>query len=270
MIITDHHLPRKILTYPYTIINPTQTQCNYPNKKYYVVTVKEFGLFAVAESTGEVKEEEKADTITKEEIANVDTDKIAFSDIENHWAYDNILSAVDMGLFTGVSDTEFAPNKTATRAMFVTVLGRLAGVSTSKTGDNKFTDVKNNDYFYPYVMWAVENGVVSGLSHSKFGSSSNITREQMAVMLYNFAKNQNIELSKIYSGSNFKDTDKISSWAVESVDALARAGILNGRDNGNFDPKGTATRAEIATMFVKFIDAYMPQNEITENTAETE
>lgn len=92
----------------------------------------------------------------------------------------------------------------------------------------------------------------------------------MSVMLYNFAKNQNIELSKIYSGSNFKDTDKISSWAVESVDALARAGILNGRDNGNFDPKGTATRAEIATMFVKFIDTYMPQNEITENTAETE
>lgn len=252
---------------------PTKTELEYTisqDKKYYVVTVKEFGLFAVAESTGEVKEEEKADTITKEEIANVDTDKIAFSDIENHWAYDNILSAVDMGLFTGVSDTEFAPNKTATRAMFVTVLGRLAGVSTSKTGDNKFTDVKNNDYFYPYVMWAVENGVVSGLSHSKFGSSSNITREQMAVMLYNFAKNQNIELSKIYSGSNFKDTDKISSWAVESVDALARAGILNGRDNGNFDPKGTATRAEIATMFVKFIDAYMPQNEITENTAETE
>lgn len=252
---------------------PTKTELEYTisqDKKYYVVTVKEFGLFAVAESTGEVKEEEKADTITKEEIANVDTDKIAFSDIENHWAYDNILSAVNMGLFTGVSDTEFAPNNTATRAMFVTVLGRLAGVGTSKTGDNKFTDVKNNDYFYPYVMWAVENGVVSGLSHSKFGSSSNITREQMSVMLYNFAKNQNIELSKIYSGSNFKDTDKISSWAVESVDALARAGILNGRDNGNFDPKGTATRAEIATMFVKFIDTYMPQNEITENTAETE
>lgn len=252
---------------------PTKTELEYTisqDKKYYVVTVKEFGLFAVAESTGEVKEEEKTDTVTKEENTNIDNNKVAFSDIENHWAYDNILSAVNMGLFTGVSDTEFAPNKTATRAMFVTVLGRLAGVSTSKTGDNKFTDVKNNDYFYPYVMWAVENGVVSGLSHSKFGSSSNITREQMAVMLYNFAKNQNIELSKIYSGSNFKDTDKISSWAVESVDALARAGILNGRDNGNFDPKGTATRAEIATMFVKFIDAYMPQNEITENTAETE
>lgn len=252
---------------------PTKTELEYTisqDKKYYVVTVKEFGLFAVAESTGEVKEEEKTDTVTKEENTNIDNNKVAFSDIENHWAYDNILSAVNMGLFTGVSDTEFAPNNTATRAMFVTVLGRLAGVGTSKTGDNKFTDVKNNDYFYPYVMWAVENGVVSGLSHSKFGSSSNITREQMAVMLYNFAKNQNIELSKIYSGSNFKDTDKISSWAVESVNALAKAGILNGRDNGNFDPKGTATRAEIATMFVKFIDAYMPQNEITENTAKTE
>ena len=252
---------------------PTKTELEYTisqDKKYYVVTVKEFGLFAVAESTGEVKEEEKADTITKEEIANVDTDKIAFSDIENHWAYDNILSAVNMGLFTGVSDTEFAPNKTATRAMFVTVLGRLAEVSTSKTGDNKFIDVKNNDYFYPYVMWAVENGVVSGLSDSKFGSSNNITREQMAVMLYNFAKSQSIELSNIYSGSNFKDAGKISSWAVESVNALVKAGILNGRDNGNFDPKGTATRAEIATMFVKFLDAYMPQNETTENTAETE
>lgn len=252
---------------------PTKTELEYTisqDKKYYVVTVKEFGLFAVAESTGEVKEEEKTDTVTKEENTNTDNNKIAFNDIENHWAYDNILSAVNMGLFTGVSDTEFAPNKTATRAMFVTVLGRLAGVSTDNTGDNKFIDVKNNDYFYPYVMWAVENGVVSGLSDSKFGSSNNITREQMAVMLYNFAKSQSIELSNIYSGSNFKDAGKISSWAVESVNALVKAGILNGRDNGNFDPKGTATRAEIATMFVKFLDAYMPQNETTENTAETE
>lgn len=252
---------------------PTKTELEYTisqDKKYYVVTVKEFGLFAVAESTGEVKGEEKTDTVTKEENTNTDNNKIAFNDIENHWAYDNILSAVNMGLFTGVSDTEFAPNKTATRAMFVTVLGRLAEVSTSKTGDNKFIDVKNNDYFYPYVMWAVENGVVSGLSDSKFGSSNNITREQMAVMLYNFAKSQSIELSNIYSGSNFKDAGKISSWAVESVNALVKAGILNGRDNGNFDPKGTATRAEIATMFVKFLDAYMPQNETTENTAETE
>lgn len=252
---------------------PTKTELEYTisqDKKYYVVTVKEFGLFAVAESTGEVKGEEKTDTVTKEENTNTDNNKIAFNDIENHWAYDNILSAVNMGLFTGVSDTEFAPNKTATRAMFVTVLGRLAGVSTGNTGDNKFTDVKNNDYFYPYVMWAVENGVVSGLSDSKFGSSNNITREQMAVMLYNFAKSQSIELSNIYSGSNFKDAGKISSWAVESVNALVKAGILNGRDNGNFDPKGTATRAEITTMFVKFLDAYMPQNETTENTAETE
>lgn len=252
---------------------PTKTELEYTisqDKKYYVVTVKEFGLFAVAESTGEVKEEEKTDTVTKEENTNTDNNKIAFNDIENHWAYDNILSAVNMGLFTGVSDTEFAPNKTATRAMFVTVLGRLAEVSTGNTGDNKFIDVKNNDYFYPYVMWAVENGVVSGLSDSKFGSSNNITREQMAVMLYNFTKSQGIELSNIYSGSNFKDAGKISSWAVESVNALVKAGILNGRDNGNFDPKGTATRAEIATMFVKFLDAYMPQNETTENTDETE
>lgn len=252
---------------------PTKTELEYTisqDKKYYVVTVKEFGLFAVAESTGEVKKEEKTDTVTKEENTNTDNNKIAFNDIENHWAYDNILSAVNMGLFTGVSDTEFAPNKIATRAMFVTVLGRLAGVSTGNTGDNKFIDVKNNDYFYPYVMWAVENGVVSGLSDSKFGSSNNITREQMAVMLYNFAKSQSIELSNIYSGSNFKDADKISNWAVESVNALVKAGILNGRDNGNFDPKGTATRAEITTMFVKFLDAYMPQNETTENTAETE
>lgn len=240
------------------------------DKKYYVVTVKEFGLFAVAESTVEVKEEEKADTITNEDNTNTDNKEIAFSDIENHWAYENILSAVNMGLFTGVNNTEFAPNKTATRAMFVTVLGRLAGVDTNKTGNNKFTDVNNNDYFYPYVMWAVENGVVSGLSDSKFGSSNNITREQMAVMLCNFAKSQNIELNSIYSKSNFKDNDKISDWAVESVDALVKAGILNGRDNGNFDPKGTATRAEIATMFVKFINAYMPQNETTENITETE
>ena len=108
-------------------------------------------------------------------------------------------------------------------------------------------------------------------THSrKFAGKSAFASCYKVKALYNFAKSQSIELSNIYSGSNFKDAGKISSWAVESVNALVKAGILNGRDNGNFDPKGTATRAEIATMFVKFLDAYMPQNETTENTAETE
>ena len=249
----------------------TKTELEYrisKDNKYYIITVKEFGIFAVAESVTEVKQEEKTDIITTEENANVSdngNEKTAFSDIKNHWAYENILSAVNMGLFNGVNSSKFAPNETTTRAMFVTILGRLAGVNANKTGDSRFTDVKNNDYFYPYVMWAVENGIVNGLNDNKFGSSTNITREQMAVILYNFAKSQNIELKNIYSGSDFKDSDKISSWAVESIDALVRAGIIKGRENGEFAPKGTATRAEIATMFVNFTNAYMPQNKTTTN-----
>lgn len=227
------------------------------DKKYYVITVKELGLYAVAEF--EKSEEEKVLLIEENKEINKTVEKITFNDIDNHWAKDSIMRSVSIGFFTGVTENEFAPNVTATRAMVVTILGRLNGADTNIFAENTFKDVTTDDYFYSYVMWAVKNGITSGINETTFGSNTNIRREQMAVMLYNFAVSQNITLNSIYSNINFTDADNISSWAEKSINSLVRSGIIKGRTDGSFDPKGTVTRAEIATMLIKFIDEYMPE-----------
>ncbi len=222
--------------------------------KYYVITVKEFGLFAV-EKSAVVNVEEPTEQKETEVTDNSDNSTV-FNDILGHWAYDNILKAVEFGLFNGVEDDRFAPDMPTTRAMFVTVLGRLNGVSTDYSGEITFTDVNSDDYFYPYVVWASENGIVSGIGETTFAPNENITREQMARILYEYAKNQGIEFKEVEK-TEFTDAETISSWAEESVNILSHAAVINGRVDGTFDPKGNATRAEIATMFVRFVDNYM-------------
>lgn len=235
---------------------PGKTELEYKlsdDGKYYVVTVKEFGLFAITNSV-----EDTSKTV-EEQIKSTDSEEnpnSVFSDIEGHWAYDNILKAVELGLFNGMEENKFAPDMPASRAMFVTVLGRLNNVSENNDGDIEFNDVNKADYFYPYVVWAYENNIVSGISETEFSPNADITREQMARILYQFAKNSGIELKKI-AKTEFADAEDISVWAEESVNALSEAGIINGRTDGTFDPKGNATRAEIATMLVNFVNEYM-------------
>ncbi|MDO5387975.1 MAG: NEAT domain-containing protein [Clostridia bacterium] len=232
---------------------------------YYVITVKEFGLFAIAENNGSQEVQLTEEQITEEKAA----ENGLFSDISGHWAYDNIVKAVELGMFKGVTENEFAPDETATRAMVVSVLGRLAGTSINKEGETPFNDVKTDDYFKPYVLWASENNIISGVGENKFAPNMNITREQMAVMLNKFAESNGIEYKNIYSAGNFSDSDNISSWARDSVDALVRAGVISGRTDGSFDPKGTATRAEIAVMLVNFVKEYMPEkNAATQDLTE--
>ncbi|MCD8089305.1 MAG: NEAT domain-containing protein, partial [Clostridiales bacterium] len=220
--------------------------------EYYVLTVKEFGLFAVV-PTDEAEE-------IAEEIEDVEEEAEAdgqlFDDIEGHWAEEYIIRAAEMGLFNGVDENSFGPDIATTRAMFVTVLGRLKGIDTNKSYEMSFNDVNSDDYFYSYVGYAAANDIVKGMDEDTFAPYANITREQMALILCKFAENEGIELKAVYS-ADFTDSDKISSWAQESVNALAAAGIINGRTDGSFDPKGEATRAEIAVMLLRFIDEYM-------------
>jgi hypothetical protein len=235
--------------------------------KYYIVTVKEFGLFAVV--NGEKTEDiETAEAFAQGKIVTADGKEINFDDISEHWAKDYIVKSAKLGLFSGIEENKFGPNTNTTRAMFVTVLGRLANAENSKNTNISFDDVQETDYFFNYVQWAVENGIVSGISENLFAPNTNITREQTAVILYNFAKNQGIELKNVYN-ADFSDNKNISSWAEVGVNALAKAGVIMGRSDGTFDPKGTATRAEIATMLVKFVDEYMI-SEIVEEEAITE
>lgn len=178
----------------------------------------------------------------------------AFTDIHNHWAADNILFAASRGLLSGTSDTTFSPNTGMTRGMFVTALGRLAGINLDSYKTGKFTDVKADAYYAPYVNWAAQNDIVEGVTATTFAPDTNINREQMAVIMANYAKKLGYDLPKTLQAVTFADNAQISSWAKNAVRAMQQAGILAGKNGNKFDPKGTATRAEVATVLRRFVE----------------
>ncbi|RHP68604.1 hypothetical protein DXA59_10235 [Clostridium sp. OF03-18AA] len=178
----------------------------------------------------------------------------AFTDVNNHWAKDNMLFVVSRGLLSGTSATTFSPNTGMTRGMFVTALGRLAGVDPTDYQARMFTDVKEDAYYAPYVNWAAKTGVVSGTTDTTFAPDTNINREQMAVIMKNYATKLGYTIPKTLEVVNFADSAGISSWAKEAVKSMQQAGILAGKTNNCFDPAGTATRAEVATVLRRFVE----------------
>ena len=178
----------------------------------------------------------------------------AFTDVNNHWAKDNMLFVVSRGLLSGTSATTFSPNTGMTRGMFVTALGRLAGVDPTDYQASRFTDVKEDAYYAPYVNWAAKTGVVSGTTDTAFAPDTNINREQMAVIMKNYATKLGYTIPKTLEVVNFADSAGISSWAKEAVKSMQQAGILAGKTNNCFDPAGTATRAEVAAVLRRFVE----------------
>ena len=178
----------------------------------------------------------------------------AFTDVNNHWAKDNMLFVVSRGLLSGTSATTFSPNTGMTRGMFVTALGRLAGVDPADYQTSMFTDVKEDAYYAPYVNWAAKTGVVSGTTDTTFAPDTNINREQMAVIMKNYATKLGYTIPKTLEAVTFADNAQISSWAKDAVKSMQQAGILAGKTNNCFDPAGTATRAEVATVLRRFVE----------------
>lgn len=178
----------------------------------------------------------------------------AFTDITGHWAADNILFAVSRGLLSGTSDTTFSPGTGMTRGMFVTALGRLAGINPDSYQTGKFTDVKADAYYAPYVNWAAQTGIVEGVTATTFAPDTNINREQMAVIMKNYAAKLGYDLPQTLKAVTFADNTQISSWAKDAVKSMQQAGILTGKNENKFDPKGTATRAEVATVLRRFVE----------------
>ena len=178
----------------------------------------------------------------------------AFTDIGGHWAKEHILFTVSRGLFSGTSETTFSPNTTLTRGMFVTALGRLAGINPDSYKTGTFIDVKADAYYAPYVNWAASKGIVSGTTSTTFAPDSNITREQMAVIMKNYADKMGYSIPKTLETVTFADNASISSWAKDAVRAMQQVGVLSGKSNNQFDPTGNATRAEAATVLHRFVE----------------
>ena len=232
-----------------------------PDEGYKIVDVKVDGKSVGAVSKYILKNVKKTHKITAvfEEIVQEEPEDTENEESENQfedvkseeWYYESVKYATTKGLFKGVSDNEFAPNVTMNRAMLVTVLYRLDGEKETKY-KNKFNDLENGAYYEDAVNWATKNKIVSGVSENEFAPSNKITREQLVVMLYRFAKLEGMNVNKEADLTSYEDYNEISEYAKEATAWAVKSGYINGRSETILAPKGTATRAEVATILMRF------------------
>ena len=184
------------------------------------------------------------------------TPEATFTDVsETAWYKNSVDYAVEHGLMNGTGTNTFEPESTMTRAMLVTVLWRYAGAP--KPGANPFTDVPNGKWYTDAVAWAAENGVVNGVGDGKFEPDGSVTREQMATILYRYAQKVGIDTSKHTELSAFPDANRVSAYARAPMQWIVAEGVIGGsRENGQdwLNPQGNATRAEVATILMRFIE----------------
>ena len=171
---------------------------------------------------------------------------------ENDWFYDAVTYVYSEGMMDGVSDTQFAPNSNLTRGMVVTMLYRLED-EPRVTGFSGFDDVASGAWYADAVTWAAENGIVNGVSDAEFAPNDNITREQLAAILYRYAEYNDYDVSGRDDLSEFTDRSSISSYALDAMRWAVDEGLITGITDTTIEPQGTATRAQAATMFMRFM-----------------
>ena len=167
-------------------------------------------------------------------------------DAQKHWAKEAIEYCLSKGYFKDiVKDQKFEPEKQITRGEFITVLARFAGAKESNA-KTSFTDIDKNMYYAPFVAWAKENNITAGTGNGKFSPDKPISRAEMTTMLYRFLKSIKIDLKSLDKNIDFKDKDKIPSWAKEAIKEMVDFGILNGNDDGTFNPMGKFKRCQMS------------------------
>ena len=179
--------------------------------------------------------------------------KLPFTDVrESDWFYEDVAFAYENGLFAGTSDTTFSPNASMTRAMLVTVLYRLEG-QPAVNGRSGFSDVQYNGYYEDAVTWAADNGIVNGTSITTFSPNANVTREQMAAILYRYAQYKKYNTAASSSLNGFTDQASVSSYATASLEWAVAEKLVNG-SAGKLMPTGNATRAQVAAILHRFVE----------------
>lgn len=171
------------------------------------------------------------------------------------WYYKSIVYAVSNGLMNGVGDSKFEPEEGMTRAMLVTVLWRYEG--SPKQRPSTFSDVRRGQWYSEAVSWAAKNGIVTGVGDNKFEPDTQITREQIATILYRYAQKKRADTSARGSLSAFPDNGKVNGWAKTALQWCVGEGLIGGtNENGRvyLDPQGTATRAQVATILMRYIE----------------
>lgn len=197
-----------------------------------------------------------ADTVPTEDMVVYaiwkDIPAMDFDDVsENDWYYDYVKDVYEKGLMTGLNDTTFGPGENLARAQFAVILYRMNGEPEVEYND-AFYDVPENEWYTKAVLWANQIGVVTGYSNGNFGPADNITREQMALMMYRYADYLGYDTSERADLSSFSDASFISDYALEAMQWANAKGIITGKSDGRLDPNGYAVRAECATIILRF------------------
>lgn len=188
--------------------------------------------------------------LTSFSVSAFAADQSIFTDVKaEDWFYDEVSYVKSENLMNGTSDTAFAPNDSTTRGMIVTVLWRLSG-SPEVGGMIEFSDVEQDAYYADAILWAVKNNIVLGYGDGKFGPNDDITREQLATILYRYSDDKSYEESDA-DLSKFKDADKISGYATDAFKWAIAQGIIGGMGDSTLAPQGNATRAQVATILYR-------------------
>lgn len=181
-----------------------------------------------------------------------------FTDVPaSHWAHDDITYVYENDLMNGTDGSLFSPESTTTRAQVVTVLYRLAG-QPAADWENPFWDVPASAWFHDAVTWAWENDITGGVSSTHFGAGNAVTREQLATFLYRYAQDQGYDTSARADLSGYSDAGLVSSYATEALSWANATGLIIGTTATTLSPKGSATRAQVATILSRFCQDVIP------------
>ena len=190
--------------------------------------------------------------VTVSAIFAYDYPDMPFTDVNsNSWYFNAVEFVYNKGIMQGVSSTKFSPSGTVTRGMIVTMLWRMAG--EPYVGGGSFDDVASGSYYATAVAWAAKNGIVDGYNSTRFGPNDAVTREQIATMLYRYAK----WLGYSASGSSlagYSDASSVSSWAKDAMGWAVKNSVVTGVTATKLNPASSATRAETAQMFMNFYE----------------
>ena len=172
---------------------------------------------------------------------------------EGDWFYDAVVYAYQNELMDGVGGNRFAPNSETTRAQLVTILYRLEG-QPAVSGDLPFTDVETGTWYTNAVLWAAQNGIVNGVTDTTFAPGDEITRQQLVTILYRYAEAKGYDVSASADLSGYPDAGQVQDYAQPAMAWAVAENIIQGMEDGTLKPAGNASRAQIATILMRFCE----------------
>ena len=182
---------------------------------------------------------------------------LPFTDVkENQWYTDAVRYVYEQGMMNGTGENRFSPEETTTRGMIVTMLHRMEDAPAAQPAS--FPDVQENQWYTAGVAWAAQEGIVTGYDDGNFGPDNAITREQMAAILYRYAQKKGYSTANSDPLTAFTDAGTVSEYAVQAMQWAVGSGLITGKGEGILDPGGSATRAQVAAILMRFCQNMIP------------